>query len=199
MGNCCKSPTKSINLGLDISVLIITSYAQRYLAQAFKYSLDGSYPINSTKEEDVYSPVRVYKNIRLDQKQSLNMSINISRCVSVFNTEPYNDYYLDHNIYGFNIIIIVYDSKNISAEDFTMLKNHLNYHIHTYNPEKIIGMDFNTTGETNDNQLPTSVNMVITKIPRSNNFADRLLDRVFNSDIIQTEKSITSDIPSQSY
>jgi len=46
--------------------------------------------------------------------------------------------------------------------------------------------------------LPTVVNMVITKIPTNVNFADKLLDRVFNYDIITNDKSIISDMPSQS-
>jgi len=46
--------------------------------------------------------------------------------------------------------------------------------------------------------LPTVVNMVITKIPTNANFANKLLDRVFNYDIITNDKSITSDMPKQS-
>ena len=83
-----------------------------------------------------------------------------------------------------------------------MLKNnllkHLIRHIEIYNPEKIIGMDFNMFGVSENIILPTVVNMVITKIPTNVNFADKLLDRVFNYDIITNDKSIISDMPSQS-
>jgi hypothetical protein len=83
-----------------------------------------------------------------------------------------------------------------------LLKNnllkHLIRHIEIYNPEKIIGMDFNMFGVSENIILPTVVNMVITKIPTNVNFADKLLDRVFNYDIITNDKSIISDMPSQS-
>ena len=78
-----------------------------------------------------------------------------------------------------------------------MLK-HLIRHIEIYNPEKIIGMDFNMFGVSENIILPTVVNMVITKIPTNVNFADKLLDRVFNYDIITNDKSIIYDMPSQS-
>jgi hypothetical protein len=110
MGNSIKnklfrSKPKTLNIGLDINILVVTSFNQKNLAQAFKYSLDDKYPIKSHNEDDAYLPVRTYKNIRTDEKQNLDLSISLSRRVSVYNTEPYHDYFLDNRDYGFNMIL----------------------------------------------------------------------------------------------
>ena len=191
-----KPKRPAINIGLDVNLLLVTSYAQKLLAQAFKYSIDDKYPIKSKNEDDSYMPVRTYKNIRTDEKQELELSISISRRVSIYNTEPYHDYFLDVRDLAFNIIVLMYDSSTISPEDFSMALKHLKAHIDTYNPEKIIAIDFNRFA-TPEVFLPKCANVVITKIPHdAANFADKLLDRIFNSDIIVSDFSMTTDMPS---
>jgi hypothetical protein len=143
------------------------------LAHAFKYSLDDKYPIKSYNEDDAYLPVRTYKNIRTDEKQNLDLSISLSRRVSVYNTEPYYDYFLDNHDYGFNMILLIYESSPISLEDFQMTLTHMKKHVDVYNPEKTIGLDFDRIGLTPSLSLPTWIGMILTKIPHdSANFAD---------------------------
>lgn len=202
MGNSIKNKLfrnqpKILNIGLDINILIVTSFAQKNLAQAFKYSLDDKYPIKSVDEDDVYSPVRTYKNIRTDEKQNLDVSISLSRRVSVYNTEPYHDYFLDNRDYGFNMILLLYNSSTISLEDFQMAITHMKKHVDVYNPEKIIGLDFDRMGLVPQFSLPKWFGMILTKIPHdTTNFADKLLDRVFNADVILSDMSMTTDMPS---
>lgn len=202
MGNSIKNKffrnkPKTMNIGLDINILIVTSFAQKNLAQAFKYSLDDKYPIKSLNEDDVYLPVRAYKNIRTDEKQNLDLSISLSRRVSVYNTEPYYDYFLDNRVYGFNMILLLYDSSTISQEDFQMTIAHVKKHVDAYNPEKTIGLDFDRLGLVPQISLPKWFGVILTKIPHDTvNFADKLLDRVFNADVILSDMSVTTDMPS---
>ncbi len=191
-----KKGKQPLNISLDVNVLLITSYAQKTLAQAFKYSLDDRYPIQSKNEDDAYTPVRVYKNIRRDEKQDIEISVSICRRISVYNTEPYNDYFLDNIDYGFNYIVLLYNSSSISKEDYYMTILHLLKHKNVYNPSCIIAVDFNYISPSDEIFIPKCVSTIITKIPCDKaNFADKLLDRIFNLDIITSDISVT-EIPS---
>jgi hypothetical protein len=203
MGNSFKNKifrrkSSTLNIGLDINILLVTSFAQKHLAQAFKYSIDDNYPIKSTNEDNSYQPVRTYKNIRLDEKQNLELSVSISRRVSIYNTEPYHEFFFENRNFGFNMIVLLYDSSSISPEDFSMSLIHMKKAIDVYNPEKTIAIDFNKIGYiSNELMLPKWISMIITKIPHdASNFADKLLDRIFNSDIILSDLSSTTDLQS---
>lgn len=206
MGSCKSIHKKSqiLEIGLDTNILLITTYAQKHLAHAFKYSLDEQYPIrkhmdNFNNDEQSYQPVRIYKTIRTDEKRNLELSVSISRCIVVYNTEPYYDYFLENKYHGFNIIIFLYDSSNISSEDFLMTMIHMKKHIDVYNPEKIVALNFDQNGIPADQKitLPQWISIIITKIPyNKSNFADKLIDRILNYDIITSDFSMTSDMPS---
>lgn len=185
--------SQPLNIGLDINILMVTAFAQKNLAQAFKYSIDDNYPIKSKNEDDSYQPVRTYKNIRTDEKQNLELSISLSRRVSIYNTEPYHEFFFENHDYGFNMIMLLYDSSMISPEDFEMSLTHMKKLIDVYNPEKTIAVDFNKTGYMpNELMLPKWISMIITKISHDvSNFADKLLDRIFNSDVILSDLSST--------
>lgn len=199
MGNSFhRSKKPALEVGLDVNVLLVTSYSQMHLARVFKYSLDDKYPMKSDEEKDKYAPVMVHKNVRIDEKKQLDVSISISRRVSVYNTDPYYDYFLDNIGRGFNYIILLYDSSSISVEDYQMAVKHLQDLKNIYNSEWVVAIDFNMGAPSNEIFTPRCASTVITKIPRDKaNFADKLLDRIFNLDIIVGDMSM-SDMPSVS-
>ena len=82
------------------------------------------------------------------------MGVSLSCRVSVYNTEPYYDYFLDNHDYGFNMILLIYESSPISLEDFQMAITHMKKHSDVYNPEKTIGLDFDRIGLVTKFSLP---------------------------------------------
>lgn len=92
--------------------------------------------------------------------------------------------------------MLLYNSLSISKEDYDMAIVHLLKHKNVYNPSWVVVVDFNCISPSDEIFIPKCVSTVITKIPHDKaNFAVKLLDRIFNLDIITSDMSVT-EMPS---